>query len=126
MIAGFCSDKDVAETLSILSSVVKKAYAVKTNNPRSISSSDLASLMRSLSINATACSSLEEALVMSGARAEGTLEDEVLICGSLFLAGEALVALCAYPWEYGRFDPSELLRAESVDAHSGNFNEPEV
>lgn len=36
------------------------------------------------------------------------------ICGSLFLAGEALVALGAYPYSADRFDPSEQLRQTTV------------
>jgi hypothetical protein len=36
-----------------------------------------------------------------------------LVCGSLFLAGEALVLLGAYPWDGDvRFDASELLHAD--------------
>jgi len=34
----------------------------------------------------------------------------VLVCGSLFLAGAALVALDAFPWPCDRRDMNELLR----------------
>ena len=38
-----------------------------------------------------------------------------LICGSLFLAGEAVVLLGAYPWGGAdRFDRSELLETDTV------------
>ena len=37
LICGFCGDKDIGEVLSILAPLVKKGYAVKTNNPRSLS-----------------------------------------------------------------------------------------
>ena len=39
------------------------------------------------------------------------------ICGSLFLAGEALVALGAYPYSADRFDPSEQLRQTTCTSH---------
>ena len=35
----------------------------------------------------------------------------VLVCGSLFLAGDALVALGAYPWPIAHRDDNELLKA---------------
>jgi hypothetical protein len=34
----------------------------------------------------------------------------VLVCGSLFLAGEALVALDAFPWPSDRYDANERLK----------------
>ena len=58
--------------------------------------------MRRAGINAAPCASLKEAL--DAADGEPTL-----VCGSLFLAGEALVALDAYPWSIHRHDPAETL-----------------
>ncbi|MBQ3671984.1 MAG: hypothetical protein II924_00315, partial [Kiritimatiellae bacterium] len=61
------------------------------------------------------CASLAAALARAGgASADG--RPDTLICGSLFLAGEALVALNASPWPMARRDPSELL----VAARRGN------
>ena len=102
LIAGFCGDKDVREVLRILKPVVGRAFAVRTNNPRSLSAEELAAMMREEGIAAAAAASLSEAIAMSG-------DDPTLICGSLFLAGEALVALGAYPYSADRFDPSEQL-----------------
>ena len=102
LIAGFCGDKDVREVLRILKPVVGRAIAVRTNNPRSLSADGLAAMMREEGIAAVAAASLPEAIAMSG-------DDPTLICGSLFLAGEALVALGAYPYSADRFDPSEQL-----------------
>jgi len=127
LIAGFCGDKDVGEVLSVLAPLVKKGYAVRTNNPRSLSAEETAVRMRAAGIDAIPCGSLREAIAASGAgrRSEArgqTVEDsivqpstfnlqpDVFICGSLFLAGEALVELGAYPWPSGRFDPSEALK----------------
>ena len=103
LICGFCGDKDVGEVLSILAPVVKKGYAVRTNNPRSLSAEETAAKMRAAGIDAVACVSLRSAIEQSNNR--------TLICGSLFLAGEALVELGAYPWGPVRFDKAELLKA---------------
>jgi len=111
LITGFCGDKDVDEVLSILAPFVKKGYAVRTNNPRSLSAEETAARMRTVGIDAVPCSSLRDALdrttplpTTNGQSPTG------LVCGSLFLAGEALVELNAYPWPAGRFDPSETLK----------------
>jgi dihydrofolate synthase/folylpolyglutamate synthase len=109
LVAGFCADKDVGETLSILAPFVSKAYAVRTNNPRSIEPSELALKMRSQGIDADVASTLSEALRLAKADVRSAGDASVLVCGSLFLAGEALVALNAYPWPSSRFDPSERL-----------------
>ena len=110
LIAGFCGDKDVREVLRILKPVVGRAFAVRTNNPRSLSAEALAAMMREEGIAAVAAASLPEAITMSG-------DDPTLICGSLFLAGEALVALGAYPYSADRFDPSEQLRQTTCTSH---------
>ena len=103
LIFGACGDKDIGEVLSILAPFARRGFAVKTNNPRSLSAEETAAKMRAAGIEAEACSSFEDA--RRKARGERTL-----ICGSLFLAGEALVALGAYPWGEARFDPAERLK----------------
>ena len=106
LICGFCGDKDVGEVLSILAPLVRKGYAVRTSNPRSLSAEETAVRMRAAGIDAIACSSLRSAIEHSEHSNIRTL-----ICGSLFLAGEALVELGAYPWGVPRFDAAELLKA---------------
>ena len=88
---------------------------MRTNNPRSLSADETAAKMRAAGIGAVACGSLKEALAEALADSKRTTAREggVLVCGSLFLAGEALVELGAYPWGAPRFDGAELLRAES-------------
>jgi dihydrofolate synthase/folylpolyglutamate synthase len=112
MVAGFCGDKDVSQVLRTLAPHVSRCFAVRTNNPRSLSAEETAAKMREAGIPAEACGSLEVALSKSR---EGTGPDmPTLVCGSLFLAGEALVALDAYPWgDVCRIDPSEALRSSS-------------
>jgi dihydrofolate synthase/folylpolyglutamate synthase len=106
LIAGFCGDKDVDDILKILSPRVTRGFAVKTSNPRSLPAKDVASKMCAAGIASEPCESLKDAIARAGG-------DETIICGSLFLAGEALVALDAYPWGAAtHFEPAELLRVE--------------
>lgn len=106
LIAGFCGDKDVDHVLRILSPFVSRGLAVKTCNPRSLSAEAVAEKMSSAGIAAEPCSSLKAAIARAST-------DATLICGSLFLAGEALVELGAYPWSNaGGFAPAEILRAQ--------------
>lgn len=123
LIAGFCGDKDVDETLRILAPLVKRGIAVRTNNPRSLDSEALREKMESAGIPAVSCDSLRLALAKMGSVPTKAASDkakmgsvpasgkvDALICGSLFLAGEALVALGAYPWPSDRFDAAEILK----------------
>ncbi len=109
LIAGFCGDKDVDETLRILAPLVGKGIAVRTNNPRSLAPEELARKMEAAGIPAISCDSIHLALEKMGSVPSGSGAD-VLICGSLFLAGEALAALGAFPWQSDRFDAAEILK----------------
>ena len=112
LVFGACGDKDVDEVLRILRPYVRRGYAVRTANPRALEPAALAVRMRAAGIPATPCESLADALARTrpaGIGAPG-LPPSVLVCGSLFLAGEAIVALGACPWASDRFDPSERLR----------------
>jgi len=105
LIAGFCSDKDVSGVLGAIKPFVKHAMAVRTGNSRSLAAAETAAAMRSAGIDAAEYASLRDAI-----KAAGT--SPTLICGSLFLVGEALEALGAYPWNLAGRDASELLAAD--------------
>ena len=109
LVAGFCGDKDVDETLRILAPLVGKGIAVRTNNPRSLAPEELARKMESAGIPAISCDSIHLALEKMGSVPSGSRAD-TLICGSLFLAGEALAELGAFPWQADRFDAAEILK----------------
>ena len=129
LVAGFCGDKDVEETLRIIAPFVRSAIAVKTNNPRSLEAEELRKKMESVGIPAISAPTLSSALAtqLPNSRSPRTTNHEprttnheprttnheprTLICGSLFLAGEALVELNAYPWPSARFDPSESVKS---------------
>ena len=108
LIAGFCSDKDVSGVLHELKPFVKNAMAVRTSSSRSLTAAETASAMRSVGINTAECASLGDAIKAAG-------HEPTLICGSLFLVGEALEVLGAYPWRLAGRDASELLKAGLPD-----------
>ena len=99
LVFGACADKDVDCVLRTLAPFARRGLAVRTGNPRSLAADALAVRMRTAGIDAAPCATLAEAL--------GAAKPDALVCGSLFLAGEALVALGAYPWPSPRFDPNE-------------------
>ena len=112
LVAGFCGDKDVDDVLAVLAPFVRRGLAVKTNNPRSLEAAETAAKMRTAGFDAEPCSTLAEALYRSAAATAGKTAarlPKTLVCGSLFLAGEALVALGAYEGR-ARFDAAESLR----------------
>ena len=122
LVAGFCGDKDVEETLRIIAPFVRRAIAVKTNNPRSLEAEELRKKMESVGIPAISAPTLSSALATQLSTPNSPTpvpheprttnhEPRTLICGSLFLAGEALVELNAYPWPSARFDPSESVKS---------------
>jgi dihydrofolate synthase/folylpolyglutamate synthase len=115
LVAGFCGDKDALAHLRVLAPVVKHAWGVATSNPRSLTADQTVGQMRLAGIGpAEACGSVREALDAACAWAREA-DGLVLVCGSLFLAGEALVALHAFPWPCDRSDANELLKAESCE-----------
>lgn len=98
VVCGFCGDKDVAESLRILRGVADEGFAVAIRNPRTLPSCRTAELMREAGFGRVhAAETLREALDAAG--------DGALVCGSLFLAGEALEELGARP--AGGFVPNE-------------------
>ena len=109
LVAGFCGDKDVSGHLRTLAPHVSRAWAVPIRNDRSLAPEDVAARMGSAGIaDATPCAALPEALSAAAAWARET-GNPVAVCGSLFLVGETLVALDAYPWRLRSPDANELL-----------------
>jgi len=104
VICGFCGDKDVPANLAILREVADVGFAVPIRNPRSLPPERTAELMRAAGfVTVRSCMSVREAL---DAAPDGTV-----VCGSLFLAGEALEA-AGVPGFGGRFAPGETFAAE--------------
>jgi dihydrofolate synthase/folylpolyglutamate synthase len=103
VICGFCGDKDVDSNLLLLREIAECGMAVPIRNPRSLAADATAGKMRDSGFHdVLACRSLEEAL---SAAPDGTV-----VCGSLFLAGEALESLSPSSVGNGHFVPNEHLR----------------
>ena len=113
LVAGFCGDKDVAGHLRTIAPLVARAWAVPIRNDRSLMPESVAAHMRDAGIaDATSCPTVPAALSAAAAWSRET-GNIVIVCGSLFLAGEALVALDAYPWPVRSADANELLTQSS-------------
>ena len=108
-VCGFCGDKDVLANLRVLSAVSTIGWAVPLANARSLDPSSVSERMSMAGFtSATPCDSLDEGLSLAMAWARETGGTPV-VCGSLFLAGEALLSLGAYPWAVRTPDANELF-----------------
>lgn len=107
-ICGFCGDKDVAATLEMLHEIADAGIAVPIRNPRSMSPDDVAAMMRKAGFaDVRPCRSIRDALRIA--------PDGTLVCGSLFLAGEALEALGALSAATHGFTPNESFSRKVAD-----------
>ncbi|MFZ4394989.1 MAG: bifunctional folylpolyglutamate synthase/dihydrofolate synthase [Kiritimatiellia bacterium] len=114
LVAGFCDDKDTPGFLQPLASMFRRAWAVPVPSPRTRPAAATATWMQAAGIGQVAATDDVPAALAAAqawALAEGGL---VLVCGSLFLAGQALDLLHAYPWPLlsaqSAADPNEQLR----------------
>jgi len=109
LVAGFCGDKDIAGHLRTLAPLVARAWAVPIRNDRSLAPEAVAGHMREAGVaDVSCCATVPSALSAAAAWSRET-GNSIVVCGSLFLAGEALVALDAYPWPTTVPSVNELL-----------------
>ena len=85
-VCGMMEDKNVREAVRKLDGVMEKVYTVAPDSPRAMSAKALAAEWERRRIDAEPVSSVREAL--EKALEEGA-QRGVLVCGSLYLAGEA-------------------------------------
>ncbi len=112
-VCGFCGDKDVLSSLRILREAASVGFAVPIRNPRSLPPERTAELMREAGFaEARAFPGIGEAL--------SAAPDGSLVCGSLFLAGEALESLgcAAHP---AAFVPNERIAFDRASFHRRNM-----
>jgi len=109
MIAGCCDDKDATAFFKILAPLCRRAWGVPTPSPRALPAHAVCQAMGAAGLPATPAT-LAAALTEAHRWAQDN-GGAILICGSLFLAGEALAQLHALPWPDTAAppDPSELL-----------------
>lgn len=108
-VCGFCGDKDVLANLRVLSALSTEGWAVPLSNMRSLDPAKVAERMALAGfVSADACATLEDGLTRATDWAKRTGGVPV-VCGSLFLAGEALLALDAFPWPIRPPDANEMF-----------------
>jgi dihydrofolate synthase/folylpolyglutamate synthase len=110
-IAGFCGDKDIAAYLQRIAPLATCAFAVPVRNPRTLSPGQTLGQMNIAGLrDASDCASLGEALTRATTWAKNN-NGVIVICGSLFLAGEALQLFKALPSQTNnRVDLAEQLK----------------
>lgn len=86
-IMGMLADKDIDSSIKLLDGAFESVYTVPVNNPRAISSQELAEKCNAYFNDVTAFDSAEKAFDIAFERAKKD-EKAVVICGSLYLAGE--------------------------------------
>lgn len=86
-VAGMCGDKATDSFMKVIAPICQSLYLTPINNPRSATTSELARQAHACGIrNVVECASMLEAI--SAARQEETVQP-IVLCGSLFLVGEA-------------------------------------
>ena len=91
-----------------MSAVATHGWSTPIRNARSLDPRETAERMSMAGFaEAHACDSLGEALAQARAWAKAC-GGSLVVCGSLFLAGEALVELGAFPWPVRTPDANEL------------------
>lgn len=90
VVIGVMRDKDVSAVCAALAPIAARFLAVTVGNSRSCSAAELAAILRQQS-PALTCE--EHSDLRSALRSAEQNAERVLICGSLFLVGEALFAL---------------------------------
>lgn len=86
-VMGMLSDKDIDSSIKLLEGVFESVYTVPVDNPRAISSEKLAAKCKGYFKNVTSFDNAEKAfdIAFDEVKKNG---GAVLICGSLYLAGE--------------------------------------
>lgn len=91
VILGMCADKLVSQSVKEFAFPVEQFYLTPLNNERTISTKELASLLPQSS-KIVHCQDCADALEQ--ARKKAAPNDFILVCGSLYLVGEARQILC--------------------------------
>ncbi len=88
---GVMADKDVSHMVEQIGPVASEFVTVTPNNPRAMSATELANLLRQLGYTATACDSVESGVELAIARAGKS--GIVCALGSLYMLGDVRSAL---------------------------------
>ena len=86
-VAGMLADKDVSGSAALIGGAVKRVFTVPVSNPRTLGAGELAEIFRALPVEAQPFESPQSAFDAAVKAAESE-NGAVLVCGSLYLAGE--------------------------------------
>lgn len=86
-VMGMLADKDIDSSIALLSGMFERVFTVPVNNPRAMSAEKLAEKFHAVCPSVTAFNHAEQAIDAALAQAQ-TENGAILICGSLYLAGE--------------------------------------
>ncbi|MBR3972097.1 MAG: bifunctional folylpolyglutamate synthase/dihydrofolate synthase [Ruminococcus sp.] len=87
LIIGMLSDKDSRSSLKYIEGLFEDVYTVPINNPRAMTSIQMANLCKEYFANVTPCENVEKALTEALKKAKEK-NTHICVCGSLYLAGE--------------------------------------
>lgn len=90
-VMGMMADKDCRRSLSNLVPCFSEVITVKPSNPRSMPPEELADIVDSFSVKSTVCSSPEEGINTAFGKIQDF--DALVVCGSLYLAGDVRALL---------------------------------
>lgn len=87
LIIGMLADKDSRSSLKYIEGLFKDVYTVPINNPRAMTSKEMASLCKEYFDNVTPCENVSQVLIKALQKAKEN-NTHICVCGSLYLAGE--------------------------------------
>jgi dihydrofolate synthase/folylpolyglutamate synthase len=87
MVTGVCADKDVEQIYAPLLPLVDEVYTVTPAVDRSMKDEDLSLFFQKQGVASQPCGSVASGITNASSHASGS--DLVLVCGSLFVVGEA-------------------------------------
>ena len=87
MVTGVCDDKDIANIYTPLEKLVDRVYTVTPGVERALKDLDLSLFFHKRGITSQPCGSVTAGIV--AARSDAAEGDLILVCGSLFVVGEA-------------------------------------
>lgn len=89
LVLGMVSDKQYADCVAMLVRRADTVYTVQPDSPRALSSSVLATLARKLSPYCNVCDCVDVRSALRRALRYSAENDVIIVCGSLYVAGEA-------------------------------------
>lgn len=93
LVIGMCKDKSILDAVKEINFPVKKCYVTPLQNERTMGAAELASLMQPVCRDICICRDCTDAIMQ--AKAQAQTDDLILVCGSLYLVGEAEEILCS-------------------------------